>query len=258
MGRLLEPEVMEGADEAAAYDEFDAVWGDVILQGFAESAVQMGVREGRVLDVGTGPGRVAIRLAKLNPRLVVEGIDLSEAMLDRARANARKGGAGSVRFSVGDAKRIPFADGTFDLVVSHNFLHQLPDPGVALREIVRVARPAGAIAVRDVRRLPEPLMTLVMPLWCLGYSDRLRRQTIASFRAALSRAELTTLVETVGIEHAVIRTNGFTHQTVERLAVPYEPAPGGVVRPNYSVMVRMLKSMYVSVPRVPGKGERVD
>jgi len=115
MERVLEQEVMEGDGEAAAYDELDRKWGDVIFQGFAESAVQMGVREGRALDVGSGPGRVAIRVARLNPRLSIEGIDLSTSMLERATRNAIAGGIANVHFSKGDAKRIPFEDQTFHL-----------------------------------------------------------------------------------------------------------------------------------------------
>src|SRR2546423_15282006 len=153
MGRVLEPEVMEGESEARAYDELDRLWGDVIFQGFAESALRMGVGTGRVLDVGTGPGRVTIRLAKLNPRLAIDGIDLSASMLDRATHNAARDCIRNVHFSRGDAKQIPFGDHTFDLVVSHNFLHQLPDPIVALREINRVAKPSGAGLLVDGRRL---------------------------------------------------------------------------------------------------------
>src|SRR5215475_9113742 len=106
MGRVLEPEVMEGEDEAAAYDELDRMWGDVLFQGFAESALAMGVGRGRVLDVGTGSGRIAIRLARLNPALAIQGIDLSHSMIELARVNAAKAGLTNVQFSVGDAKRL--------------------------------------------------------------------------------------------------------------------------------------------------------
>src|SRR5262245_60430946 len=119
MPRVLEPEVMEGDDEAAAYDELDRMWGDVLFQGFAESALWMGVRTGRVLDVGTGSGRIAIRLAKMNAGLAIEGIDLSRGMLDLAAANAAKAGVNNVSFRIGDAKQIPYDSGTFDLVICH-------------------------------------------------------------------------------------------------------------------------------------------
>lgn len=247
MGRVLEPEVMEGDDEAAAYDELDRKWGDVIFQGFAESALWMGVREGRVLDVGTGSGRIAIRLAKLGSSLSIDGIDLSTSMLELARANAARDQVTNVRFSVGDAKRIPYDDGSFDLVICHQLLHQLPDPVVALREIHRVARPDGAILVRDVRRLPEPFMSLVMPLWCFGYSNALRRQTSGSFRAALTRHEFAELVRRAGVSDARIRTHWLTHQSIERVAKPFA-RPAVEPRPVGSWWVRALKANFVSRP----------
>jgi ubiquinone/menaquinone biosynthesis C-methylase UbiE len=245
MGRVLEPEVMEGDAEAAAYDELDRMWGDVIFQGFAESALAMGVREGRVLDVGTGSGRIAIRLARLNPALTIEGIDLSHSMIELARVNAAREGLTNVQFSVGDAKRIPYANETFDLVICHQLLHQLPDPAVALREIDRVAKRRGGVLVRDVRRLPEPAMTLAIPFWTFRYSRRLREQTAASFRAGLSVAEFRRLLQDAGVEGAAVRTYWLTHQGIERTATPYAAPPLSRL-PRYPVVQRFLKSLYLA------------
>jgi ubiquinone/menaquinone biosynthesis C-methylase UbiE len=245
MGRVLEPEVMEGEDEAAAYDELDRLWGDIIFQGFAESALRMGVARGRVLDVGTGSGRIAIRLAKLNPEFEIEAIDLSRSMLELGRANARRAGVTNVTFSAGDAKRIPHGDESFDLVICHQLLHQLPEPVIALREINRVARRQGAILVRDVRRLPEPLMTAVLPLWCLGYSRRLRQQTMASFRAGLTVGEFRGLAKEAGIAEATIRQYLLTHQGLERRAVPFE-VPATRRAAHDPLRVRALKYWFVS------------
>ena len=68
-------------------DELERLFGPILFQGFAESAVRMGVASGRVLDVGTGPGRIAVRLAKLNRALVIDAIDLSRSMLALAEEN---------------------------------------------------------------------------------------------------------------------------------------------------------------------------
>jgi ubiquinone/menaquinone biosynthesis C-methylase UbiE len=243
--RVLEPEVMEGESEAAAYDELDRMWGDVVFQGFAESALQMGVRRGRVLDVGTGSGRIAIRLAKLNPELAIEAIDLSRSMLDLARLNAAREGIENIRFSIGDAKRIPYDDHTFDLVLCHQLLHQLPDPVVALREINRVAKREGGILVRDVRRLPEPIMSTALLVWCFRYSQRLRELTAASFRAGLTLREFRNLVQDAGIEHATVRTHWLTHQGIVRPAAAYHAPPTDGL-PHYPMVVRAMKSLYVS------------
>jgi len=240
---------MDGEGEAAAYDEIDRIWGDIILQGFAESAAMLGVVEGRVLDVGTGSGRIAIRLAKLNSALAINAIDLSPSMLKLATANAASAGVRNITFSIGDAKHIPFDDQTFDLVVCHQLLHQLPDPVVALREINRVAKRSGAMLVRDVRRLPEPMMTIALPFWCLGYNEKLREQTRGSFRAGLTKHEYQELARDAGVERATIRTHFLTHQSIERVATPYRPFASDRM-PGYPVSVRVMKSFYVSRPQL--------
>jgi len=246
MGRVLEPEVMEGEAEVAAYDELDRLWGDVVFQGFAESALRLGVRRGRVLDVGTGSGHVAVRLAKLNPDLQIEAMDLSPRMLDRARQHASREGITNIQFFVGDAKRIPYEDRSFDLVISHQLLHQIPDPLVVLREINRVAKPQGAILVRDVRRLPEPAMSLAIPLWCLGYGAKMKEQTSASFRAGLTLSEFRRLVAEARIDRASVRVHWLTHQGIERPAMPFELPPPGVRLSHQRLIARALKAPYLS------------
>jgi ubiquinone/menaquinone biosynthesis C-methylase UbiE len=247
VGRVLEPEVMESAEEALAYDELERLFGEILFEGFAESAVRMGTLTGKVLDVGTGPGRIAIRMAKLNPGFSIDAMDLSKNMLSLAERNAREQGVGDrVRFLLGDAKRIPFLDHTFDLVVCHNMLHQLPDPVVTVREMNRVTKPHGAILIRDVRRLPAAMMTMLLPLYCLRYGRTLRSLTYASYRAGLSSREFAEMVGEAGIERARITKQFITHQSLERTAVPYLPVATGQTG---SWIVRFARAFYVSSPR---------
>ncbi len=247
MGRVLEPEVMEAAEEALAYNELERLFGEILFQGFAESAVQMGVATGKVLDVGTGPGRIAIRIAKLNPKFSIDAIDLSKTMLTLAEQNAREQRVGDrIRFSLGDAKRIPFADQTFDLVVCHNMLHQLPDPLVTVKEIDRVTKPHGAILIRDVRRLPAGIMTMLLPLYCLRYGRVLRSLTYASYRAGLTIREFREMARDAGIERARITKQLVTHQSLGRPAMPYSPT---AISRTGSWMVRLARACYVPRPR---------
>ena len=245
MGRQLEPEVMESLEEAKAYDELDRLFGEILFQGFAESALRMGVAEGRVLDVGTGPGWIPIRLALLNQKFSIEAIDLSQNMLDVAGRNAKAFGVDSrIRFSLGDAKAIPFEPHTFDLVPCHNMLHQLSEPSIVLREIHRVAKPEGAILVRDVRRLHRPFMDLALPFYCLRYSKTLRALTHNSFRAGLTRREFQHLVRATGIERARFRTYFLTHHGLERPALR-RPSSRTTTRLG-SLPIRIAKSLYLS------------
>ena len=247
MGRVLEPEVMDSVEEALAYDELERLLGEILFAGFAESAVRMGTASGRVLDVGTGPGRIAIRMAKLNPGLSIDAMDLSKNMLSLAERNAREQGVGDrIRFSLGDAKRIPFPDRSFDLVVCHNMLHQLPDPVVTVREISRVAKPHGAILIRDVRRLPAVLMTMLLPLYCLRYGRALRSLTYASYRAGLNSREFAEVAGEADIDRARITEQFITHQSLERTAVPYVPV---ATNQTGSWLVRFARAFYVCSPR---------
>jgi SAM-dependent methyltransferase len=121
----------------------------------------------RVLEVGCGPGRLSIRLAR-RYGLDVTGLDLDPAMITRARANAERLGDGAERgpsFLVGDVASMAFADGSFDLVVSTLSMHHWADPTAGLAEIARVLRPGGRALVWDFRpgivpfhrHLPDPV-----------------------------------------------------------------------------------------------------
>ena len=104
-----------------------------------------GVRAGEaVLDVGTGTGVVAISAARAGAR--VEALDLTPELLAQARENARTARQEDVAWTEGDAERLPYADASFDVVLSQ-FGHMFaPRPEVALAEMRRVLRPTGRIA----------------------------------------------------------------------------------------------------------------
>jgi demethylmenaquinone methyltransferase / 2-methoxy-6-polyprenyl-1,4-benzoquinol methylase len=99
-----------------------------------------------VLDVATGTAGVALQLADRSPARVV-GIDLTEAMVRRGRANVRAAGAGDrVQLVVGRGERLPFADATFDALTFTYLLRYVEDPEATLRELARVVRPGGVVA----------------------------------------------------------------------------------------------------------------
>jgi len=105
----------------------------------------------RVLEVGCGPGRVSIRLAR-QYGLDVTGLDLDPAMIERARANAdRAGDERRPSFLVGDVASLPFPDRSFDLVVSTLSMHHWADPAAGLAEIGRVLRSGARALVWDFR-----------------------------------------------------------------------------------------------------------
>ena len=102
-----------------------------------------------VLDVGCGPGTITVDLAERVAPGRVTGLDVSPAPLDEARALAQERGV-PVAFEVGDTYALAAADDSFDVVHAHQVLQHLTDPVAALREMARVCRPGGLVAVRDV------------------------------------------------------------------------------------------------------------
>ncbi|WP_432483883.1 class I SAM-dependent methyltransferase [Kineococcus esterisolvens] len=101
-----------------------------------------------LLDVGCGVGTLTADLAAhVAPGRVV-GVDSSAEVLQAARSAAAGRGV-HVELTVADAHALPFADGEFDVVHAHQVLQHLPDPVAALREMRRVCRPGGTVAVRD-------------------------------------------------------------------------------------------------------------
>jgi ubiquinone/menaquinone biosynthesis C-methylase UbiE len=107
----------------------------------------------RVLDVACGPGIVACAAAAHAAH--VTGIDLTPAMIEQARSRQRASGLANMAWHVGDATRLPFDDGVFDVVLTRYSFHHMPAPDVVLREMLRVCRPGGRVVVIDATPTPE-------------------------------------------------------------------------------------------------------
>jgi SAM-dependent methyltransferase len=140
--------------DAAAYDALSQFFLGSLFGPIAADVAASAGPGARVLEVGCGPGRLAIRLAREHG-LDVTGLDLDPGMIDRARANAaasRDGGGPEPSFVVGDVASLAFADRSFDLVVSTLSMHHWGDPAAGLAEIGRVLRPGGRALVWDLRR----------------------------------------------------------------------------------------------------------
>jgi ubiquinone/menaquinone biosynthesis C-methylase UbiE len=108
----------------------------------------------RALDVGTGAGTLALALAPLVREVV--GVDIVEALLDRARANA----PANVSFVEGDATALPFEPCSFDLVCTRRTLHHIARPELVVAELTRVTAPGGHVFVDDQIAPVDPLAAL--------------------------------------------------------------------------------------------------
>jgi SAM-dependent methyltransferase len=151
-GRRVPGGILMG--DAVAYDNALSrlVLGS-LFRSIAADVAAVAPDGARVLEVGCGPGRLSIGLARQHG-LEVIGLDLDPAMIERARANADCAGDGDERrpsFLVGDVASLPFPGGSFDLVISTLSMHHWADPTAGLAEIGRVLRPGARALVWDFR-----------------------------------------------------------------------------------------------------------
>jgi demethylmenaquinone methyltransferase/2-methoxy-6-polyprenyl-1,4-benzoquinol methylase len=127
---------------------------------FLVSRVQVGPKD-TVLDVATGTAAVAIELTRRTGCHVV-GLDQSVEMLDAGRRRVETGGLGDrIELVAGIAERLPFEDASFDALTFTYLLRYVDDPGETMRELARVVRPDGTIAMLEFG-LPQGL---ARPAW---------------------------------------------------------------------------------------------
>jgi SAM-dependent methyltransferase len=102
-----------------------------------------------LLDIGSGPGTITADLAALVAPGRVTAAEVSESALAITRAEIGRRGLATVDFAVADIHELPFPSDSFDVVHAHQVLQHVADPVRALREMIRVCRPGGVVAVRD-------------------------------------------------------------------------------------------------------------
>jgi ubiquinone/menaquinone biosynthesis C-methylase UbiE len=104
-----------------------------------------------ILDVGTGPGWLLVKLHQRSPRLRVMGIDASPSMVAKAQKNMTNAGLSDIiEIKEGEASRMPFAEGFFDTVVSTGSIHHWKEPTDSLNEIYRVLKYGGYALMYDL------------------------------------------------------------------------------------------------------------
>jgi len=140
---------MQTASVAAAYDRwapvYDLVFGGVFANGRKQAIAAAERVGGRILEVGVGTG---ISLPHYSRDSRLTGVDISEAMLGKARERARRLGLRNVEdIAVMDAEALDLPDNAFDVVVAQYVVTAVPHPERALDEFVRVVRPGGEIVI---------------------------------------------------------------------------------------------------------------
>lgn len=172
-------------------------FGDLPLHSQADAMARLVAaanigKTDRVLDVACGPGIVACTLAARAAH--VTGIDLTPAMLEQARARQQQTGLANLDWQLGDAASLPFADESFEIVVTRYSFHHIRAPARALAEMRRVCRTGGRILVVDATPSPETQAAY----------DRMETLRDPSHASALTQQQLRDLGRALGLREVFV------------------------------------------------------
>ncbi len=215
LDRILEPEAMDSAEEAASYDAMDH--SEVNARFVGDFLDEHGAcRGGRILDVGTGTARIPIALCRQDEKARVLGVDLARSMLEVGERNVEEAGFGErIRLEVADAKSFAADLGMFEAVISNSIVHHIPEPVSVLKAMAERVEPGGTLFVRDLAR-PETRVELerLVETYAGGESELARGLFADSLHAALSVDEVRTMAGDLGLPIEGVRMSSDRHWTL--------------------------------------------
>lgn len=192
------------------------------------------MREGMtVLDLGSGAGNdVFIASHHVGQSGTVIGVDMTQAMIDRARKNAESIGIHNVDFRLGEIEALPVDDNSVDLVISNCVLNLVPDKRRAFDEIFRVLKPGGSFVVSDVvleGELPGAIRKMAA-LWAACISGAMQMKDYTD----------------------VVVQRGFTQMKVLReKTVPFEPSADSI-SPEIAALINSVKTKSITLTATKG------
>ena len=210
MRRRLEPELMEDPAQVAAYAQADFSEPNGRFLQLLEELVPEAQCNGRVLDLGCGPGDIPLRLLKRYPQARCDALDGSRAMLDQAEAALSDwpGLAARCRWihAVLPSEALPKA--AYDLVISNSLLHHLPDPQVLWQTIRETANPGAWVLVMDLMRPPSvQWVEALVATYGAEEPEILQRDFRNSLFAAFEPQEVVTQLQEAGLPLEVGRVS---------------------------------------------------
>ncbi|HMP75107.1 MAG TPA: class I SAM-dependent methyltransferase [Kiritimatiellia bacterium] len=204
MKRTVEPELMEEAGQAAAYALADFAAPHSRLVDLFRERFPDAPTNARVLDLGCGPGDVALRFAAAYPGWRIDGVDGSEAMLAAADIchHRHPGLRDRVRLLHGMLPDCALPEARYDIVISNSLLHHLHDPNVLWRSVRKWAAPGAPVFIADLRRpaTAEEARRLT-EFHTAGEAAELRRDFHHSLHAAFEPDEIRQQLRDTGLAH---------------------------------------------------------
>lgn len=201
-------ETNQGIQEELTVEIFDQFARGMRDKGWngIEEMIATGITNGDVLEIGPGPGYVGLELAKkISPRSLI-GCEISPAMLAFSRKNAEDYGI-DAQYVQGNAMEMPFAEETFDTVISNGSLHEWENPMKVFNEIYRVLRPGGRYCITDLRRDVHPIKKTAI-LFSVK-PKAMRPGYLTSINAAYTLSEITELLRHSALAGAAVSNDFF-------------------------------------------------
>ena len=214
--RVLEPEVMDEAEEAGDYDAMDFSATD---QLFAQRAAELGHAAHLIADIGSGNAKIPLAMLALMPAAQVCAVEMSKEMLKVAARNRQRAGVASSKMPLmpADAKCLPWLDHELDMITSNSLVHHLEDPRTFFREIKRTLKPDAPILIRD---LVSPETTLALEALVETHAktwNPLQRKLFSdSLNAAFTVDEVRAMMSECGLQDVSVRQITDRHWSAER------------------------------------------
>jgi SAM-dependent methyltransferase len=147
---------MNFPDEVEVYSK-QWPWGKPVFRSTAKKALELKPDAREIVDIGTGPGFIAIMLSKLSGQ-PVKAVDIAPNMLKKADEFARKEKGAQIETIEADCGDLPFEGASIDLAVAVSLIHMLDDPLPFFKELRRVVKPGGKALVMAFRRDASPIV----------------------------------------------------------------------------------------------------
>ena len=217
MQRILEPELMTDSAQCEAYAAADFAASN---QAFVDIVCGLIPADAMtILDLGCGPADVMIRLVHARPTLKITAVDGSSEMIQLAtKAIDACGFSERIVALEGYIPGLPLPAGQFDVVLSKDFLHHLPNPMVMWQEIRRMVRRGGLICVMDLRRPDSPAAAqAIVDKVASNEPEILRHDFFHSLCAAFTPDEIREQLKSAALD-LTVTTCGERHMLIQGAA----------------------------------------
>jgi SAM-dependent methyltransferase len=223
MKRVVEPELMNDPEQAAAYAGSaldNAYW--LFMQCFKKYFPELNP-DGAILDLGCGPAAIPLRLARRFPNCEIHGVDGAPRMLEYGREAVRREGLEHQVHLVHGIlpNRLPVPRNRYEVIISNSFLHHLVDPLILWEAIYDYGLPDAAILIIDLLRpTSDKQAQVVVDKYMPDVPSLLRRDMMHSLRAAFTLDEVTSQLQEAGLADSLCLT----------MATPFQFAVHGNLR----------------------------